>query len=55
MNTLLILVTLFLASELIAVCVWYLVTKYKIESNKPRQYATVKSVACVENVELVLN
>ncbi len=41
-----------LASELIAVCVWYLVTKYKIESNKPRQYTTVK---CVECVELVLS
>ena len=44
-----------LASELIAVSVWYLVTKYKIESNKPRQYATVKIVECVENVELVLS
>jgi len=53
MNTLL--VTLFLASELIAVSVWYLVTKHRIESNKPRQYATIKSVTCVENVELVLN
>ena len=40
-----------LASELIAVSVWYLVTKYKIESNKPRQY----TVENVESLELVLS
>ena len=44
-----------LASELIAVSVWYLIIKYKIESNKPRQYATVKIVECVENVKFVLS
>lgn len=44
-----------LASELIAVSVWYLVTKYNIESKKTRQYSNVKSVECVENVELVLS
>ena len=41
-----------LASELIAVSVWYLIIKYKIESNKPRQYAVVENV---ESLELVFN
>ncbi len=41
-----------LASELIAVSVWYLVTKYKIESKKTRQYTVVENV---ESLGLVLS
>lgn len=46
---------IFLASELITISLWYIVTKYKKECTKPRYYTATEVVKSNEVIQLSLS